>query len=327
MTRCVTVTVNKFGLMLWQSFLVAAVCILASHFFSETRVIAQTQANCDSYTQCPSLQGQVGTKLTGAITYSFDDAALSRLLGGDANKIKDFKDRFKAAADDWSQQTGVSITPAAGGSAGNITVTMSDSDEAQAENGITEADPNDSTRRLMTFSSEYWSWTAAGKDRLFSHELGHILGLHDVHPGDCPGVETIMRELGPGATFADLQLINGYTCPSFPNNCPVDKQLPKPPRPNPCDVAKAKAIQQHNPADDEGGGGGSSDPCYGTDTSCEPYYDPTAYIYWDYDDLPNGYVEVYITDVSSEVYPCDDCGPIPPDPDDCYDYSSYGSCF
>lgn len=312
---------------------IASIFLLTPRVY-EQRTSAQTQANCDT-SSCPQLTTESNVKLSGPITYSFDEAALSQFLGGDATKIADFKKHFKDAADDWATQTGVSISPAAAGSSGNLTVTMSDSATARNDNGFTAKSGDHGT---LTISDEYWGWSNAGKDRLFSHEFGHFLGLGDVKPWECPGTLTVMRQLGElsdlNAVVADSQLINGYTCNGNPS-CPDRVKLPTPPRPTPCDAAKAKAIHDHNPADDEGGGnpGGGNDPCYGSDTSCEPYYDPNDYFYYDNYDLPNGYVTIWITDVSVDIYECPDCGDYYDYYDDpwddgggCYDYSSYGSC-
>ncbi len=82
----------------------------------------------------------------------------------------------------------------------------------------------------MIFSNEWPEWTSAGKDRLVSHEWGHILGLPDVAADTCTNVETIMREFGPGASYGDQQL-QGLA------------PLPAPPRPNNCDACAAKDKQ------------------------------------------------------------------------------------
>ena len=302
---------------------VASIFFLTPRLY-EQQTLAQTQASCDT-SSCPQITNGVGSdlKLSGPITYSFDEATLSLL--GDAATIADFKKTFAAAAKDWQDKTGVSITEAPAGSAGNLTIRV-------ANDPTTRDNNSDPFPGLLKVSDLYGGWSAAGKDRLFSHELGHFLGLGDVRPQDCPGTETIMRQLGKddpnNNVYANMQIRGGYNC-NGRTPCPDDQKLPLPPRPNPCDAAKAKANHDHNPADDEGGGGGGGDPCYGSDTSCEPYYDPTEYIYYDDYDVPDGYITFYITEYSVDVYECDECGDLYGDPGadgGCYYYSSYGSC-
>jgi hypothetical protein len=167
-------------------------CLLAPIKYAPRALAQTTQANCDAYTQCSALVGESPAKLQGPITYSFDNAALNSLITGTAEekaaKIKDFKDRFEAQAKDWAEKTGVSITPAPAGSAGNLTVTMSNSDTIRDKNGEAITQNGSGT---LTISNEYPSWSEAGKDRMFAHELGHFLGLKDVKPAECPGVNTL----------------------------------------------------------------------------------------------------------------------------------------
>lgn len=73
------------------------------------------QTDCSSYNQCPALQGErADTKLTGNITYSFDEASLSALLPTDADR-QAFRAAMINAANDWAQRTGRSITQAPAG--------------------------------------------------------------------------------------------------------------------------------------------------------------------------------------------------------------------
>lgn len=314
---------------------ISAACLLAPAKYLPGALAQTTQANCDAYSTCTALQGTSQAKLQGPITYSFDNAALSAMLGNDPVKIKDFKDRFEAQAKDWAEKTGVSITPAAAGSSGNLTVTMSNSDTIRDENGEANTVNGHGT---LTISNEYSSWSEAGKDRLFAHELGHFLGLRDVKPNECTGLNTVMRQLGEESNVngivADAQLMNGYTCVPLggdPTKCADRLKLPQPPQATPCDAAKAKAIQQAQvPAGDDGSGGGGDTSCY--DSTCEPYYDAGYYWWWDSYSLPEGYVTVNVYDVSVDVYYCDDAGCSDPADWDfgdggCYNYSSYGSCF
>jgi hypothetical protein len=203
------------------------------------------QSACSGYNQCPSLAGETTTKLSGAITYSFDEASIAALLNNDPIKIQDFKSRVTTAANDWANKTGRSITVAPSGQPGNVTVKMDNSLDTHNENGIVTIDSSNTVRRILTISDEFPGWSNVGKDRLLSHELGHILGLKDVNPTDCTGIETVMRRLGPGAGLAETQLMNGYTCEPMggdPNACVPDSKLPEPPRPNTCDELKAESL-------------------------------------------------------------------------------------
>lgn len=208
--------------------------IALSTCLTGTQVPATAQANCTSYNNCSALQEVSSTKLSGNISYSFDEAALNAAFHNDQIKIQDFKNRMAAAANDWAQKTGRSITAASSGQAGNVTITVSGSQEAHNRDGFPSIDPNNSARRIITLSDEYSLWSVAGRDRMASHEWGHVLGLEDVEPDECPGVETVMRQNGPGATRAEIQLRQGYTCESIssttvgdPNGCSAESKLPR----------------------------------------------------------------------------------------------------
>jgi hypothetical protein len=210
------------------------------------------------------LDSAQNTKLSGNIVYSFDEASLNAAFANDPTKIQDFKDRIKAAADDWAAKTGRAITLAPAGQTGSVTVSLNSSQFARDNNGYVEIDPNNQGRRNLVFSDEFNGFSSAGKDRLASHEWGHVLGLKDVMPNSCAGVETIMRQLGPGSILSDAQLRNGYSCETSggPGTCPAEQNLPQPQRPNTCDSQKVSTLNPTSP----GGGGGSSggtysDPC------------------------------------------------------------------
>jgi hypothetical protein len=83
---------------------------------------------------------------------------------------------------------------------------------------------------LMTFSVEWPNWTAEGKDRLVSHEWGHIIGFTDVADTGCAGVETIMRQFSSDPSVSEQQLRG-------------TQPLPAPGRPNACDACAAKDKQ------------------------------------------------------------------------------------
>lgn len=185
------------------------------------------------------------------------------------------------AANDWATKTGRTIAAAAPGQAGNVTITVSSDPAIRDDNGQVSIDVNDSSRRIMSFSDEFNGFSEAGRDRLASHEWGHVLGLKDVAPGSCAGVETVMRQLGPGSTLADAQLRNGYTCEisgGGPTACPDSQKLPDPPRPNTCDETKAESLvptPTPTPTPPPGGGGG------GGGSTCQETlgYDEWSYRY------------------------------------------------
>jgi hypothetical protein len=206
------------------------------------------QDACASYNLCPSLQGESINKLCGNITYSFDDASLNAGFANDSTVIQDFKTRMNAATADWATKTGRSIALASSG-AGNVTITVSSATSIRDEAGDVRMDPSDGARRIITISTDYTGWSNAGKDRMCSHEWGHVLGLKDVAPDDCSAVETIMRQNGPGGDLGGIQLRQGYTCEVIsnttlgdPNGCDDNQKLKKPQRPNSCDSAKAVSL-------------------------------------------------------------------------------------
>lgn len=82
----------------------------------------------------------------------------------------------------------------------------------------------------MTFSTEWRDWNAAGKDRIASHEWGHILGISDVPNTGCSGIVTIMRQGNDNPAIHDDELKGTAT-------------LPAPGRPNTCDACNAKDKQ------------------------------------------------------------------------------------
>jgi hypothetical protein len=228
------------------TFWVALLC------FSITVTHAPAQTGCSNYDSC--VTGTSDNKLTGNITYCFDEASLTEKLGN-ATTIQDFKNRIDAAATDWATKTGKSISRASSGSC-NVTVRINDSTTIQDLNGRVTGIPGTSSR-TMEFSDEWGGWTPEGRDRLASHEWGHIMGLPDVAPGDCAGVETVMRQLGPGSTQADIQLRQGYNCSMTGGSCPDSQKLPQPKRPNTCDEQKAETVNPPTP----GGGSGSTEGC------------------------------------------------------------------
>lgn len=218
--------------------LLVVVCAL----LLSSQMLLRGQTDCTTYNQCTTLQGEANTKLTGNITYSFDELSLSLLSSDEARQ--NFRSRAEAAAADWAQRTGRSITAAPSGQAGNVTIRINNSQTVRDNNGLVGIDPANSARRTIDFTDEFNGFSTAGQDRLTSHEWGHVLGLPDVAPDGCSGVTTVMRQTGPGAVLGDAQLRNGYTCETSggPGTCADNLNLPQPPQPTACDAAKAQTL-------------------------------------------------------------------------------------
>lgn len=85
-------------------------------FFLSSQLELLGQTDCASYNQCPELQGEQNTKLRGNITYSFDEASLALLSSEEARQ--NFRNAITAAANDWAQRTGRSISGAPSGQTG-----------------------------------------------------------------------------------------------------------------------------------------------------------------------------------------------------------------
>lgn len=241
----------------------ASMCLLAI-----SQRDAQTQSGCATYYQCADLQAVSTNKVQGPITYWFDNVVIDSLLTPDA--ANDFRDRLKAAATDWATRTGVTISE---GASGKIRIRVSGVTFYRNINGVVEPDQSHPGGTVMTFSTEWPEWNAAGKDRISSHEWGHILGIGDVPETGCPLVETIMRQFSANSTTFDNQLKGTAT-------------LPKPGRPIFCDWCNVKDKQAGltlgtscpaptpeyapEPCAEpifDGGGGGSCE-CYPEDPSC-----------------------------------------------------------
>ena len=220
------------------------------------------------YQNCPKLQAghDSPTKLDGPLSYSFaSNADLLATLGSQA-AVDDFKTRARSAAQDWASRSGAQISEAQAGQAGNVTISASSDPNIRAAGGLVAIDPSDSNRRTITFSDEYNGWSAEGKDSTFSHEWGHVIGLDDVGPDECPGVSTVMRQ-----TSSNDQLVNG--------NSGAHPSLDRPTRPNDCDLNKGRNEQQ--PTMQFGGGGGGGGDA-GSGTGGSTYYPPCTPYYWVY---------------------------------------------
>jgi Dual-action HEIGH metallo-peptidase len=226
---------------------------------------AQTQPNCDAYNQCPELQSRLSNALTGPLVVSFDENSLSSIYP-DSQRREDFRNRVIAAVNDWSARTGISIQFAAAGQTGNVRVSLSNSTiirdaggqvfRENRSNCCSTGAPYDEVK-----ISDYFSeWSSEGKDRLLSHEIGHVLGFQDVEPDECAGVSTIMRQL-QAQPAAEAQLRNGYG---------AEPRLPEPPRPNECDANRAEDFHPTptpTPSciDNDGDGYGVGAGCLGDD--------------------------------------------------------------
>jgi hypothetical protein len=255
--------------------------VVAFMLFLSASAPAQTWGDtlpppCDdsNYGNCPKLQDghSSPTKLDGAISYSFaSDASLLASLGSQ-QAVDDFKSRARAAAQDWATKSGVRLSEAASGQAGNVTISVSGDPNTRASDGIVDFDPANNSRRTLTISDEYNGWSAEGKDSLFEHEFGHIIGIDDVGADECPGVNTVMRQSG-----SDAELVNG--------NSGAQPALNRPTRASNCDLDKGRKEynQGVNTITPLSGGGGPND---GTGGGGYYYYPCTPYYwveYWSWD--------------------------------------------
>lgn len=241
--------------------IIVGIIVLCVFFYSQKAL--QGQTDCTGYNQCPELQGEANTKLTGNITYSFDEASLALLASDEARQ--NFRSQIAAAATDWAQRTGRSVTQAPSGQTGNVTVTINNIQEVRDNNGFVRIDPANSGRRIMEFTDEFNGFSVAGQERLSLHEWGHVFGLRDVEPDECAGVTTIMRQTGPGAAVGDAQLRNGYTCETSggPGTCADNLNLPQPPEPTACDSAKAQTLNPTPTPTPNPTPTPTPNPCYG----------------------------------------------------------------
>ncbi len=164
-------------------------------------VFVRAQSDCTTYNQCPALLGQSGVTVQSPITYWFDNGHIDSLLS--PSDASNFRDRLRAAEVDWVVKTGINISE---GSSGQVRIRVSGISFYRDLNGVVEPDQNNPGGIVMTFSTEWPEWTTAGKDRLASHEWGHILGFGDVTETTCAGVETIMRQFSANSTTFDNQL-------------------------------------------------------------------------------------------------------------------------
>ncbi len=206
------------------SFLLGVLALAYSSTTSPTYVQAQT--NCTSYNQCERLQGVASTKVQGPITYWFADDRIETSLS--PADVTDFKNRLRAAAQDWATKTGISILEVPSG--GKVRIIISGVPTIQAVNGVVTPDQTFPNVVRMTFSDEWPQWNSAGKDWIASHEWGHVIGFRDVPEDACTSVETIMRQGSDDVVTFDNQLkgLAPLRGPGRPNDCDVcaaqDKQ-------------------------------------------------------------------------------------------------------
>jgi hypothetical protein len=222
--------VRRIDLLLY--FWIALIC----GSLATPRAFAQTPC----FGSCNQFSGTYTTLLCGTISYSFDNSTLA-LLGDQADQ-NEFKTEVGDAFSDWSQKTGRAATQATTG-VGNVTVKVSDSIGTNQDAGNVRVDPSNSTRRIVTIYYDFPGWAPESKDRLLSHEIGHVFGLVDITPTQCSSFTTVMRQLS-GYPQNYVQLQNGYQCRLTPNCTAADK-LPQPQRPTTCDasIALAKCSQ------------------------------------------------------------------------------------
>lgn len=150
------------------------------------------QTSCTTYYQCASIQEVSPNKVTGPITYWFDNSQIVGASFLTEEQAANFRERVKAAATDWATRTGIVFTEVSSG--GSVRIRVSGASLYTSANGVVDSDQSFPGKKVMTFSVEWPHWTAAGKDRLASHEWGHIIGFKDVADTGCAGVETIMRQ-------------------------------------------------------------------------------------------------------------------------------------
>lgn len=226
--HCFSVTARRLSYLA-----VGLALIICCVYLLSAKGTAQTQPDCDAYNQCPKLQGGIPNRLTGSITVSFDESSLSSIYP-DPEQRKDFKDRVTAAVNDWAAKTGVSIQMAAPGQTGNARVSLNSSEAIRDAGGRAfrrnrcQGCGNGAPYDEVQISDNFSEWSSEGKDRLLSHELGHVLGFQDVEPEECAGVSTVMRQAA-AQPVGEQQLRNGYN---------TEPRLPEPPRPNECDTEK-----------------------------------------------------------------------------------------
>ena len=263
------------------SVLLLFVLILSAQAFAQsTTDTLPPPCNDSNYQNCTALQGTSSTGLTGQVTYSFaSDADLLAMFNNNQQAVDDFKSRARTAAQDWATRSGVSISEAQPGQAGNVTISASNSQTIRDAGAQVAIDPSNASRRTITFSDEYTTWSSEGRDSTFSHEWGHVLGMPDVAPDECPGVNTVMRQ-----TSSNQQLVNG--------NSGAQPALNRPVRPNDCDVNKARTTNQPTITPSDGGGGGDG----GSGGSTYYYYDSCTPYYWVYYESWDGGETWYETD-------------------------------
>jgi hypothetical protein len=212
-----------------RSFFLPLACSLLVYMsmFQQFCKVVQAQPNCTSYNQCSAFSQTSGNMVQGPITYWFDPFQIEADFLLSHDDAENLKARVRAAVADWVVKTNISITE---GTSGQVRIRVSGTGFYRDANGIVGPDQSNPGGVVMTFSTEWPQWTTAGKDRLVSHEWGHILGLPDVPPNTCQGVETIMRQFSLDSDVFDQQLRG-------------ELPLPVPGRPNGCDACAAKDRQ------------------------------------------------------------------------------------
>src|SRR5215204_2406002 len=106
------------------------------------------QTSCTTYYQCAAIQ-QVSThKVTGPITYWFDNDQIVGVSFLTETQADNFRARVRAAATDWSTRTGIIITEGTVGS--KVRVRISGASLYTSANGVVDDDQNNPGKMLMT---------------------------------------------------------------------------------------------------------------------------------------------------------------------------------
>ncbi|MCM3905734.1 MAG: hypothetical protein ND866_28920 [Pyrinomonadaceae bacterium] len=130
---------------------------------------SQAQSTCTTYYQCALLEPVSPNKVQGPIIYWFDNEQIEGVSFLTANEADDFRSRLRAAAADWAFKTGVSITE---GSSGTVRIRVSGASFYTSLNGVVDPDQSNPGGKVMTFSTEWREWNAAGKDRIAFARVG-----------------------------------------------------------------------------------------------------------------------------------------------------------
>ena len=82
----------------------------------------RAQTSCTTYYQCAAIQEVSAHKITGPITYWFDNSQIVGVSFLTEEQAVNFRERVKAAATDWSTRTGIVFTEVSSGGSVRIRV-------------------------------------------------------------------------------------------------------------------------------------------------------------------------------------------------------------